>query len=102
VNFGLVNQTYANDCGASVNLTQWQRFNHVLYALNQESVENVVYKLLFIGRHGEGYHNAEQTYVGTPAWNVSHSLFELYTADEASVTGLNSMGTPPPHGPMQH
>lgn len=35
----------------------------MLYDLNQLAPANTVYKLLFIGRHGEGYHNAEQTYV---------------------------------------
>jgi hypothetical protein len=24
-----------------------------------------------LGRHGEGWHNAAETYYGTPAWNVS-------------------------------
>lgn len=29
------------------------------------------YKVLFIGRHGEGYHNAAESYFGIPAWNVN-------------------------------
>jgi len=37
--------------------------------LNSDAAANTAYKLLFIGRHGEGYHNAAQTYYGTPAWN---------------------------------
>lgn len=33
------------------------------------------YKVLYMGRHGEGYHNTAETYYGTPAWNVCfHSL----------------------------
>lgn len=50
-------------------MTQWQRFNNYLFYLNSQAPANVAYKLLFIGRHGEGYHNAAQTYYGTPAWN---------------------------------
>ncbi|KAJ9618942.1 putative phosphoglycerate mutase pmu1 [Taxawa tesnikishii (nom. ined.)] len=69
VNFGLINQTYPSDCGSGGNLTQWERFARVLFSLNQEAPASTVYKLLFIGRHGEGYHNAAQTYYGTPAWN---------------------------------
>jgi broad specificity phosphatase PhoE len=30
----------------------------------------VQYKVLFMGRHGEGYHNVAEAYYGTPAWNV--------------------------------
>lgn len=27
------------------------------------------YKVLFLGRHGEGWHNVAESYYGTPAWN---------------------------------
>jgi broad specificity phosphatase PhoE len=37
--------------------------------LNRKSGKDVDYKLLFLGRHGEGWHNAAETYYGTPAWN---------------------------------
>jgi len=89
-NFGLINQTYSTDCGASTNLTQWQRFNRVLFELNQQAASNVVYKLLFIGRHGEGYHNAAESFYGTPAWNVSSissqlTFFILPISDTLSV-----------------
>jgi len=69
-NFGLINQTYP---GISANLSQWQQFDRVVFNLNQLAPSDTTYKLLFIGRHGEGYHNAEQTYVGTPAWNCFFS-----------------------------
>jgi len=77
VNFGLINQTYPGS-GAG-NATQWQRFTQVVDSLNANSDINTVYKVLFMGRHGEGYHNAAETYYGTPAWNVSHhcNTFEL-------------------------
>ena len=32
------------------------------------------YKVLYLGRHGEGYHNVAESYYGTPAWNVSPLL----------------------------
>jgi len=69
-NFGLINQTYP---GVSANLSQWQQFDRVVFNLNQLAPSDTTYKLLFIGRHGEGYHNAEQTYAGTPAWNCFFS-----------------------------
>ncbi|KAF3176289.1 hypothetical protein TWF225_008746 [Orbilia oligospora] len=68
-NFGLINRTYPTDDESSVKLTQWQRFNRYVDKLNHGSGRNVEYRLLFIGRHSEGFHNAEESFVGTPAWN---------------------------------
>jgi hypothetical protein len=71
VNFGLINKTYPGS-GAG-NATQWQRFTQVVDSLNADSNLDTVYKVLFMGRHGEGFHNAAESYYGTPAWNVSQS-----------------------------
>jgi broad specificity phosphatase PhoE len=71
-NFGLINQTYSNIPTKGQNgkpLSQWQQFSLELIRLNREAAKNVVYKLLFLGRHGEGYHNAAETFYTTPAWN---------------------------------
>ncbi|KAF7903206.1 uncharacterized protein EAF01_006255 [Botrytis porri] len=46
-NFGLLNRTYPTDSHASKNTSQWERF--------------------------EKYHNAAETYYGTPAWNCYYS-----------------------------
>jgi hypothetical protein len=35
----------------------------------------IQYKVLFMGRHGEGWHNAAESFYGTPAWNVSIADF---------------------------
>jgi broad specificity phosphatase PhoE len=50
-------------------LTQWQKFEAQVNWLNANAPLNTVYKVFFAGRHGEGYHNAAQTYYGTPGWN---------------------------------
>ncbi|KAJ5370468.1 phosphoglycerate mutase [Penicillium cataractarum] len=74
VNFGLINRTYPADQSLKHNgkdFTQWERFYHQVQKLNDESNKDVEYKVLFLGRHGEGWHNAAETYYGTPAWNVS-------------------------------
>ncbi|KAJ5301869.1 hypothetical protein PENANT_c002G03229 [Penicillium antarcticum] len=70
-NFGLINRTYPADSKLknSASLSQWERFHHQVLKLNQEAGKNVEYKVLFLGRHGEGWHNAAETYYGTPAWN---------------------------------
>ena len=33
----------------------------------------MAYKVLFLGRHGDGIHNAAESYYGTPAWNCYYS-----------------------------
>jgi hypothetical protein len=77
----LINRSYPADLKLKnqASLTQWERFHHQVVKLNEESAKNVEYKVLFLGRHGEGWHNAAETYYGTPAWNVSfiHSFFRF-------------------------
>ncbi|KAK4122269.1 phosphoglycerate mutase [Parathielavia appendiculata] len=73
VNFGLINRTYPTDKRFDPNgeKTQWQRFEAFVKFLNSACSKRrgVQYKLLFIGRHGEGWHNAAESFYGTPAWN---------------------------------
>jgi broad specificity phosphatase PhoE len=75
-NFGLINRTYPSDkrnlYGTS--FTQWQRLTHYINTLNSEAPDDVQYKLLYLARHGEGYHNAAESYYGTPGWNCYWSL----------------------------
>ncbi|CAK3809646.1 Hypothetical predicted protein [Lecanosticta acicola] len=70
-NFGLINRTYpaTKDLPYAGHLTQWQKFAIQVEALNRQAPSNTVYKVLFMGRHGEGYHNAAESFYGTPAWN---------------------------------
>lgn len=73
-NLGLLNVTYPTDSEASASLTQWQNFDQYVFRLNRESGRFVQYKVLYMGRHGEGYHNVAEAYYGTPAWNVRFLL----------------------------
>lgn len=52
--------------------TQWERFGRWIEYLNSrcQNDGSVHYKLFFLGRHGEGWHNAAESFYGTPAWNV--------------------------------
>ncbi|KAL6712377.1 putative phosphoglycerate mutase pmu1 [Coniothyrium glycines] len=70
-NFGLINRTYPSDSTRpdKKQSTQWQRLAHYISTLNKDAKRNERYTLLFMGRHGEGYHNAAESYFGTPAWN---------------------------------
>ncbi|KAF2671226.1 putative GPI anchored protein [Microthyrium microscopicum] len=75
VNFGLINRTYTD--GQTVDkygtpLTQWQKFEAEVIRLQLAAgagSKHTDYKVVFFGRHGEGYHNAAETFYGTPAWN---------------------------------
>ncbi|UKZ74920.1 hypothetical protein TrVFT333_002590 [Trichoderma virens FT-333] len=75
-NFGLLNRTYPTDAKFDPRhkKTQWQRFANYVASLNDDCRKNkkdqtTTYKVLFMGRHGEGWHNAAETFYGTPAWN---------------------------------
>lgn len=71
-----MNQTYP---GASGNGTQWQRFTQIVNSLNANAGLDTVYKVLFMGRHGEGFHNAAESFFGTGAWNVRQSSNAIHT-----------------------
>jgi broad specificity phosphatase PhoE len=71
-NFGLINQTYTNQSDAG--LTQWQAFAAEMDRLNAGAAKGTSYKLLFMARHAEGYHNAAESHYGTPAWNCYWSV----------------------------
>lgn len=57
--------------------------------MNALAPYNTVYKVLFLGRHGEGYHNAAQNFYGTPAWNCYWAELKgngTSTWDDAKLT----------------
>lgn len=88
MNFGLKNRTYDTDpeFDPERQKTQWERFENHVRKLNNQTPENVRYKVLYcmsfqfpshdiqltfeVGRHGEGYHNIKETEVGKEAWDV--------------------------------
>jgi hypothetical protein len=62
--------TDANLPNKGKGLTQWQRFAYKLKVLNEQAAEGEAFKLLYLGRHGQGYHNVASTYYGTNSWQV--------------------------------
>jgi hypothetical protein len=81
-NFGLINRTYPGDAAFDWGRkkSQWERFANQVNLLNFHAPRNVQYKVLFIGRHGDGFHNDAESYFGTPAWNVSTWLIAIFPA----------------------
>ena len=90
-NFGLINRTYPCESSApGSHRTQWQQFKRQVSQLNRYAPRGVEYKVLYLGRHGNGYHNAAETYYGTPAWNCYYSLQD----GNSTVTWADAQLTP--------
>jgi broad specificity phosphatase PhoE len=69
-NFGLVDRWYPDsDVAENDNVSQWQRFKANLDHLNATAPAGTSYKLIYLARHGEGYHNVAEAYYGTKAWD---------------------------------
>lgn len=66
---------YTDNLGLHDNLT-WIEFRDQIEALNEEAPNNVSYKVIFLARHSEGYHNVAESYYGTPLWNCYYSLLD--------------------------
>lgn len=94
-NFGLINRTYPTDSesdSSARKTTQWQRFADQVAQLNKDAPKHVHYKLLFMGRHGDGYHNDAQAYYGTPAWNCYYSELDGNATTTWSDAHLSPLG----------
>ncbi|KAF2215756.1 hypothetical protein CERZMDRAFT_34997 [Cercospora zeae-maydis SCOH1-5] len=69
-NFGLINRKYPTDqTTVSAVSTDWQRFMRYVHYLQATTGEHITYKVLYLGRHGEGFHNVAEAYYGTKAWD---------------------------------
>ncbi|ODH46359.1 hypothetical protein GX48_07550 [Paracoccidioides brasiliensis] len=69
--FGLKTQPYDTDASFDPhrNKTQWERFAYKLHSLNAHADPDTEFKLLYLGRHGEGFHNVAERLYGTEAWD---------------------------------
>lgn len=90
-NLGLINRTYPTDDEGDRKRkkTQWERFAFYVNRLNRDAPRNVQYKVLIMGRHGEGFHNVAEAYYGTPLWDVG-----LLGLSEASHPPFLSLAVP--------
>ncbi|KAI1005377.1 putative phosphoglycerate mutase [Podosphaera aphanis] len=77
-NFGLINRSYDSDSffDPALTRTQWERFGAEVARLNNEGNPATRYKVLYMGRHGQGYHNVAEDYYGTKAWDAYWSLLD--------------------------
>lgn len=67
--FGLLERKYDSD-EAGQEKGQWRRFEKLVRNLNENSAKGESVKVLFLGRHGQGFHNVAESKYGTKAWDV--------------------------------
>ena len=80
---GLIDRNYDDVAGQAESITTnggdgdpskpWVRFRDHVHALNARDPARTTYKILYITRHGFGYHNYYEAKVGTEAWDVRAS-----------------------------
>lgn len=56
--------------------------------LNSQSSSNVVYKVIFLTRHGVGYHNDKHAQVGDELWEVLALVFALVYSSITLIPGF--------------
>ncbi|KAJ5211886.1 uncharacterized protein N7498_003532 [Penicillium cinerascens] len=78
-NFGLIDREYDLQPSSLESLTKWEKFREKFEHLNDfpdSDRSDVQYKVLFLGRHGEGVHNVAERRYGTKAWDDYWSLLD--------------------------
>ncbi|KAF2832352.1 phosphoglycerate mutase-like protein [Ophiobolus disseminans] len=72
-NFGLIPREYKTDGHVK---EQWKRFEAHVKNLNEKSKEGESVKVLWLGRHGQGWHNVAEAKYGTKAWDCYYSALD--------------------------
>ncbi|KAF8468813.1 phosphoglycerate mutase family protein [Kalaharituber pfeilii] len=68
---------------------RWREFIQAIKKLNKMTPDNVQYKVLFLARHGQGFHNVAESYYTTHLWDCYWSLLDgngTNRWDDAKVT----------------
>jgi broad specificity phosphatase PhoE len=92
----LIQRNYDTDTETSsptnTPLSQWQRFSSHIRHVNQGSVTGENVKVLFLGRHGQGWHNVAETKYGTAAWDCYWSILDGADGVTWSDANLTEVG----------
>ena len=71
-------------------MTQWQRFGRFVEHLNRQATQEVPessrYVVLYMGRHGEGYHNVAERMYGTEEWDVRVIIIFWHNSSTNNMT----------------
>lgn len=82
---GLDAQAVTNKFGGDKSQRPWEVFASAVRRMNEEASDPVQYKVIYITRHGLGWHNVYEAEVGREAWNVrplSSSIFAIQVDTE--------------------
>ncbi|KAI4144929.1 MAG: hypothetical protein L6R39_003981 [Caloplaca ligustica] len=91
-NFGLIDRDYDSGVPGKPDETQWQRFEREVQRLNDTAPEGVVYKVLYMGRHGQGVHNVAEKRYGREEWDRHWAAQEGDTLARWSDAPLTDIG----------
>ncbi len=73
--FGLIDRSYpTDDTSPSTTTTTWSRFTHYIKTLSASLPATQSIKVLFLARHGQGWHNVAESKYGTKAWDCYYSF----------------------------
>lgn len=81
----LIPRAYESDGPGDEGASQWARFAKYVRWLNERAEEGVCYKVLYLTRHGKGWHNVVHERVGNEEWDVSRRLSCLPPASPRGV-----------------
>ncbi|KAJ8474034.1 hypothetical protein ONZ45_g16086 [Pleurotus djamor] len=70
---------------------RWETLFKRIANLNHHADSKTSFKLFFLGRHGEGFHNVAEAKYGTPAWDAIYSKLD---GDDEIVWGPDAEITP--------
>ncbi|KAI9147986.1 putative phosphoglycerate mutase [Paramyrothecium foliicola] len=70
----LIPREYPTDGQEPQDARDWVRFAAYVRSLNRDAPENVSYKVLYLTRHGVGFHNQKAAEIGTELWDSYWSL----------------------------
>lgn len=90
--FGLIPRAYPTDSLTDSAVPQWQRLITHLRHLSHADSSGVTYKLIYAGRHGEGYHNVAEAFYGTKAWDEYWSKLDGNETSFWSDSHLTEIG----------
>ena len=76
-NFGLINRSYPTDTPSSPS-KPWTRFETYIRSVTSSAPPGESFKVLFLGRHGQGWHNVAESKYGTKAWDCYYSFLDGY------------------------
>ncbi|KAF8579078.1 phosphoglycerate mutase [Ramaria rubella] len=72
--------------------TRWNTLKSRVEELNKSAPSGTTYRLLFVGRHGQGFHNVAESLYGSTEWNregfsLSHLHMATLNGDENMTWG---------------